>query len=63
MSLGEEEPALDRLEQDAAERSPFGVWLPVEPRLDALRSNARFQAVLQNMFSRAAVAGGRKNRK
>jgi len=63
LGLGQEELALDRLEQDTAESSPFGVWLPVEPRLDTLRSNSRFQAILRNMFSDAAVASGRKKKK
>ena len=56
LALGDQELALKRLEEDVAERSPYRVWLAVEPRLDALRSNARFQAVLRNVFGHADFA-------
>jgi tetratricopeptide (TPR) repeat protein len=47
-SLGELEPALSHLERAVAERSPtLPFWLAVEPRLDPLRREPRFQQLLQ----------------
>jgi tetratricopeptide (TPR) repeat protein len=47
-SLGELETALSHLEHAVAERSPtLPFWLGVEPRLDPLRREPRFQQLLQ----------------
>ncbi len=46
LALGEREAALASLERAAAERSPHLCYLAVEPRLDALRGERRFQALL-----------------
>jgi hypothetical protein len=56
LALGDEKLALDRLQETVAERSPYGVWLAVEPRLDRLRADARFQGVLRDVFERAGSA-------
>ena len=47
-SLGELEAAFSHLERSAEERSPtLPFWLAVEPRLDPLRGEPRFQHLLQ----------------
>ncbi len=49
-SLGEGEKALSYLEHAVAERSPtLPFWLAVEPRLDLLRHEQRFQQLLQRV--------------
>ena len=49
-SLGEREKALSHLEHAAEERSPtLPFWLAVEPRLDVLRQEPRFQHLLQRV--------------
>ena len=47
--LGEKEQALDWLEKAAAERSDELFFLKVDPALDPLRAEPRFQAVLKRM--------------
>jgi TolB-like protein/Flp pilus assembly protein TadD len=46
LALGEREAALASLERAADERSPHLSYIAVEPRLDGLRGEARFQALL-----------------
>lgn len=48
-ALGEHDVALDRLEQAHAERAPWMVWLKVDPRLDPLRVQPRFRALIERM--------------
>jgi tetratricopeptide (TPR) repeat protein len=58
-SLGEVERALSHLEHAAEERSPtLPFWLAVEPRLDLLRREKRFQRLLQ----RVGLSGAASNR-
>lgn len=58
-SLGEVEQALSHLEHAAEERSPtLPFWLAVEPRLDLLRREERFQLLLQ----RVGLSGAASNR-
>lgn len=49
LALGEKEAALALLEAALAERSPTLVWIQVDPRFDALRSDPRFATVLRQM--------------
>jgi tetratricopeptide (TPR) repeat protein len=48
--LGKNDQAMQRLEEALAEHSPaVALWLKGEPRLDPLRSEPRFQHLLQSM--------------
>jgi serine/threonine-protein kinase len=58
LALGDEKLALDRLQETVEERSAYSLWLAVEPRLDPLRDNNGFRAVLRNVFARADATGG-----
>jgi hypothetical protein len=49
LALGDKESALALLEAALTERSPTLVWVQVDPRFDALRSDARFASVLRQM--------------
>jgi serine/threonine protein kinase len=49
LALDEEKLALDQLQKSVEERSSYGMWLAVDPRLDRLRTNARFQNILQDL--------------
>ena len=49
LALGNIDSALTSFETAADERDPALVWFGVDPRLDAVRQNARFQAILQRM--------------
>jgi tetratricopeptide (TPR) repeat protein len=46
---GRHADALDQFERALDERDPSLVWLTVEPRVDPLRSDPRFQAILQRI--------------
>ena len=46
LALGDETSALQRLQEAVSEHSPYALWLAVDPRLDRLRANARFKALL-----------------
>ncbi|HET7227347.1 MAG TPA: adenylate/guanylate cyclase domain-containing protein [Chthoniobacterales bacterium] len=49
LGLGEDNEAIDWLEKAYEERSTWIGWLKVQPMLDPLRSNPRFQALYQKM--------------
>ena len=49
LRLGERDAALDWLEKAYEQRSPYLVNLQVEPRLDPLRGEPRFQSLVQRM--------------
>jgi tetratricopeptide (TPR) repeat protein len=49
LGLGDNEKALSEMEQAYKERSDMLVYLSVDPRLDALRPDARFRALLQRI--------------
>jgi TolB-like protein/Tfp pilus assembly protein PilF/class 3 adenylate cyclase len=51
--LGEKDQAFQWLEKAYAERSDLLVYLKVEPRLDSLRSDARFEALVQKVVGPA----------
>ena len=48
--LNETEKAIDCLEQAAANRDPWTIWIATDPRLDNLRSNPRFQVLLNSVL-------------
>jgi serine/threonine-protein kinase len=48
-AIGERESALARLEEAYAARDFWMVWLNVQPELDPLRDDPRFQALVQNV--------------
>jgi serine/threonine protein kinase/Tfp pilus assembly protein PilF len=47
LGLGDLDLAVERLQESISERSPYAAWLPVEPRLDPLRADSRFKALVQ----------------
>jgi hypothetical protein len=47
--LGQKDQALVWLEKGYQERSTWMVWLKVDPRLDVLRSDPRFQDLLRRL--------------
>ena len=49
VALGERDAALDRIEHAHVERDRALVWAKVHPRLDPLRGEPRFEAVLKKM--------------
>ena len=49
LGLGRTAAALDAFEAAFDERDPSLVWLPVEPRVDVLRKEPRFQTLLQKL--------------
>ncbi|HET9314854.1 MAG TPA: tetratricopeptide repeat protein, partial [Vicinamibacteria bacterium] len=59
--LGEKDDALTWLDKACAERSDYMVYLGLEPMLDSLRSDPRFDALVQRVgvqkAARAAVSG------
>ncbi len=48
-ALGRKDDALTEFERALDERDPSLVWLTVTPRVDSLRSEPRFQAILQQI--------------
>jgi tetratricopeptide (TPR) repeat protein len=49
IALGRTKDALDQFERALDERDPALVWLTVAPRVDPLRKEPRFQAILQKI--------------
>jgi serine/threonine protein kinase/tetratricopeptide (TPR) repeat protein len=49
LALGRHEDALDQFEKALDERDPSLIWLTVAPRVDVLRKEPRFQAILQKV--------------
>ena len=49
LALGEREAALDLLAQAFESRDPAVLWIGVDPRLDPLRTDLRFQALLTRL--------------
>jgi tetratricopeptide (TPR) repeat protein len=49
LGLGQAQAALDAFAEAFDERDPTLVWLPVEPRVDVLRTDPRFQALLRQL--------------
>jgi tetratricopeptide (TPR) repeat protein len=49
VAFGETTQALDAFDRAFRERDPALVWLPVDPRLDPLRSDLRFITMLQKL--------------
>ena len=50
LELGDKNLALERLQEAVAERSPYSVWLNVEPSFDALRVDTRFTMLIEKVF-------------
>jgi TolB-like protein/Tfp pilus assembly protein PilF len=46
--LGERDEAISWLEQVYAERHPQGLWMKVDPELESLRSDPRYQALVRS---------------
>ncbi len=49
LGLGNDDAAIAGFERACEERSPFAIWLGVQPEAAHLRGNARFDAVLRRM--------------
>ena len=49
LSLGERDTAIDLLSRAVAARDPAVLWMRVDPRLDPLRPDPRFQALLTQL--------------
>jgi tetratricopeptide (TPR) repeat protein len=49
VGLGDQEQALRWLEKAYAERSGGLIWIGVDPRMDSLRSEVRFAALMQRV--------------
>jgi len=49
LALGDVDGALNAFDRALEERDPTLVWLGVDPRLDALRPNPRFTAMLKQL--------------
>jgi serine/threonine-protein kinase len=52
LGLNDSQTALDFLERAADERSPDMLWFAVDPRVDPLRGNPRFERVLERLAGR-----------
>jgi hypothetical protein len=55
LALGDETSALQRLQEAVSEHSWYALWLVVDPRLDRIRANARFKALLPDSVGSDAV--------
>jgi TolB-like protein/Tfp pilus assembly protein PilF len=49
LALGEQDQALELLERAIRDRQPRLLWLAVDPRVDSIRSNPRFQAIAKRL--------------
>jgi hypothetical protein len=55
LALGEKDQALDWLEKDAREQTGFEInFIRVDPYLDPLRGDSRFEALVSKILSRSA---------
>lgn len=61
LALGDEISALLRLQEAVSEHSPYALWLAVDPRLDRLRTNARFKPLVDPFGSDAVHLTDRKS--
>jgi hypothetical protein len=53
LALDDETLTLAQLQQAVEQRSPYGAWLAVDPRLDTLRAGTRFQDILRDLYTRS----------
>ena len=49
LAMGDHDTALTLMERAAADRDPSLLWLRADPRVDPLRGNPRFEALLQRL--------------
>ena len=49
IGLGDIDGALDDLESALEQRSPFAIWLGVQPGLDSVREEPRYHTLLSRM--------------
>ena len=52
VAAGDDELALERLQESVFQHSPIAVWLKADPRFDTLRTDARFEALLRSVFEK-----------
>jgi eukaryotic-like serine/threonine-protein kinase len=62
LALGDENLAVDRLQQCVSEHSPYAVWLGVEPTFDSLRASARFKALTANILGHGDHGHGHRKK-
>jgi serine/threonine protein kinase/tetratricopeptide (TPR) repeat protein len=60
LALGDETLALQRLQEAVSGQSPYALWRVVDPRLDPLRANVSFTALLPDPFGSDAVPRSRQ---
>ena len=53
---GDDNLALERLQESVASHSPYAAWLKADPRFDSLRADARFDALLRDVFGKRGSA-------
>ena len=53
VAAGDDDLALERLQESVFQRSPIAVWLKADPRFDTLRADARFEALLRGVFEKS----------
>jgi hypothetical protein len=49
IALGEDDRAIEYLEKSYEEHSPWLIYLHIDPSMDGLRSNLRFQDLLRRI--------------
>jgi DNA-binding winged helix-turn-helix (wHTH) protein/tetratricopeptide (TPR) repeat protein len=59
-ALGEEDVALDQLEQAAEDRDPWVTVIGVDPALDSLRGESRFERLASRILAQAGTASARR---
>jgi eukaryotic-like serine/threonine-protein kinase len=62
LAVGDETSALQRLQAAVSGQSPYALWRVVDPRLDPLRANASFTALLPDRFGGEALRLPRQKR-
>jgi serine/threonine protein kinase/tetratricopeptide (TPR) repeat protein len=63
VAAGDEALALEQLQQSVLQHSPFAVWLKTDPRFDGVRSNARFDSLLREVFEKKGRAAHLREQK